>query len=138
MTLHIGLDTFQPVKVEEIDEHPMHSEVGQPVIGDSARSTTQTLRRWPRRRGWHHGRTYAGVGGHRRAGDWILTMWKPALETHSGLRRAHGPLHPPGYRFRAVGAMITNFHLPRSTLLMLVSAFAGKDLIDHAYQGCHR
>ena len=119
VTLHVGAGTFQPMRVDNIHEHHMHSEwlnVGAALV-EQVRAT--------RARG---GRVIA-----------VGTTVVRALE--SAMR--DGELQPfagetqififPGYRIRSVDAMVTNFHLPESTLLMLVSAFAGKDRIMAAY-----
>ena len=119
VTLHVGAGTFQPMRVEDIREHRMHSEwlnVGAELV--------QQVRR-TRERG---GRVIA-----------VGTTVVRALE--SAMR--DGELQPfagetrififPGYRIRSVDAMVTNFHLPESTLLMLVSAFAGRERILAAY-----
>jgi S-adenosylmethionine:tRNA ribosyltransferase-isomerase len=119
VTLHVGAGTFQPMRVDNIHEHRMHSEwlnVGAALV-EQVRAT--------RARG---GRIVA-----------VGTTVVRALE--SAMR--DGELQPfagetqififPGYRIRSVDAMVTNFHLPESTLLMLVSAFAGKDRIMAAY-----
>ncbi|KAF1725882.1 MAG: tRNA preQ1(34) S-adenosylmethionine ribosyltransferase-isomerase QueA [Pseudoxanthomonas sp.] len=119
VTLHVGAGTFQPMRVDNIHEHRMHSEwlnVGAALV-EQVRAT--------RARG---GRVIA-----------VGTTVVRALE--SAMR--DGELQPfagetqififPGYRIRSVDAMVTNFHLPESTLLMLVSAFAGKDRIMAAY-----
>lgn len=120
VTLHIGAGTFQPVRVENIEEHRMHSEyleVGKEVC-DKVEDT--------RTRG---GRVVA-----------VGTTTLRSLETAA----IPGKLQPyageteifiyPGYEFRVVDVLITNFHLPESTLLMLVCAFAGRQNIMHAYQ----
>ena len=134
VTLHIGLDTFQPVKAERVEDHPMHSEWAS-LATDVARQINDTTLRG--------GRVIAVGTTAVRTLEWAATgaqgldpydveacPWKRTAafegETNLFIR--------PGYRFRAVDAMITNFHLPRSTLLMLVSAFAGKELIDEAYR----
>lgn len=119
ITLHVGAGTFQPVRVDELDQHRMHAEwleVGEGVCDQVARA---------RARG---GRVVA-----------VGTTSVRSLETAA----ANGTLAPfagdsrlfirPGYNFRVVDAMITNFHLPESTLLMLVSAFAGHRQIMAAY-----
>lgn len=119
VTLHVGAGTFQPVRSDDIRDHEMHAEyleVDQTVC-DAIAAT--------RARG---GRVVA-----------VGTTAVRSLETAA----ASGQLRPyvgdtqlfiyPGYRFQCVDAMITNFHLPESTLLMLVSAFSGKDLILGAY-----
>ena len=119
VTLHVGAGTFQPVRVDELSEHRMHSEwlnVGAALVEQV---------REARRRG---GRVIA-----------VGTTVVRALE--SAMR--DGELEPfagetsifilPGYRIRSVDALLTNFHLPESTLLMLVSAFAGKARIFEAY-----
>lgn len=133
VTLHIGLDTFQPVKAERIEDHPMHSEWAA-LSPDVARQINETTLRG--------GRVVAVGTTAVRTLEWAATgaqgldpydveacPWKRTAafegETNLFIR--------PGYRFRAVDMLITNFHLPRSTLLMLVSAFAGKELIDWAY-----
>lgn len=133
VTLHIGLDTFQPVKAERVEDHPMHSEWAS-LSPEVARQINETTLRG--------GRVIAVGTTAVRTLEWAATgaqgldpydveacPWKRTAafegETNLFIR--------PGYRFRAVDAMITNFHLPRSTLLMLVSAFAGKELIDRAY-----
>ncbi len=133
VTLHIGLDTFQPVKVARVEDHPMHSEWAS-LSRDVARQINDTT--------LAGGRVIAVGTTAVRTLEWAATgaqgldpydveacPWKRTAafegETNLFIR--------PGYRFRAVDAMITNFHLPRSTLLMLVSAFAGKELIDRAY-----
>ncbi len=120
VTLHVGAGTFQPVKVDNILEHPMHSEsiVVNERVCEQVRAT--------RERG---GRVIA-----------VGTTSVRSLETAS----ASGELCPftgesqlfiyPGYRFHSVDAMITNFHLPESTLLMLVSAFCGREFMLEAYQ----
>ncbi|MCB0200337.1 MAG: tRNA preQ1(34) S-adenosylmethionine ribosyltransferase-isomerase QueA [Anaerolineae bacterium] len=134
VTLHIGLDTFQPVKVEEIEAHPMHSEWAS-LSSDVARQINETT--------LQGGRIVAVGTTAVRTLEWAATGAQGLdpydMDACPWKRTAafEGPTDlfiRPGYRFRAVDAMITNFHLPRSTLLMLVSAFAGKDLIDHAYQ----
>lgn len=134
VTLHIGLDTFQPVKAEQVEDHPMHSEWAA-LSAEVARLINQTTLRG--------GRIVAVGTTAVRTLEWAATAaqgldpydaaacpWQRvaafAGETNLFIR--------PGYRFRAVDMMITNFHLPRSTLLMLVSAFAGKQLIDRTYQ----
>lgn len=146
ITLHVGLDTFKPVDVEQVEDHAIHSEW--------ARLTPETARRINEAK-LAGGRLVAvgttsvrvlesaalrsaGISGsladlsHRdESGEtYDICPWRPvaAFEGRTDL------FIYPGYRFRVVDAMITNFHLPRSTLLMLVAAFAGKDRILKAYQ----
>ena len=120
VTLHVGAGTFQPMRVEEISEHVMHAESVQ--VSEQVCQQIQHTRE---------------IGGRVIA---VGTTVVRSLESAA----ADGELKPyagdtqlfitPGYRFRVVDAMITNFHLPRSTLLMLVCAFAGKDFMMQAYQ----
>ena len=121
MTLHVGLGTFRPVAVENLAEHPMHSEWCE--LPESAVRGIETTRA-------ANGRIVA-VGT-----TSLRTLESAALQGNS-LRAWQGEtrlfVRPP-YTFRVVNALVTNFHLPKSTLLMLVSAFAGVDLIRRAYQ----
>jgi S-adenosylmethionine:tRNA ribosyltransferase-isomerase len=128
VTLHIGLDTFQPVREERVEEHRMHSEycVIRPEV---AREINETKLR---------GKRVVAVGT-----TSVRVLETAALEATKGSRCSRQTVAAlegetdlfiyPGYDFRAVDALITNFHLPRSTLLMLVAAFAGKALIERAY-----
>ncbi|HSN76973.1 MAG TPA: tRNA preQ1(34) S-adenosylmethionine ribosyltransferase-isomerase QueA [Anaerolineae bacterium] len=134
VTLHIGLDTFQPVKAERVEDHPMHSEWAS-LATNVARQINETALRG--------GRVVAVGTTAVRTLEWAATGAQGLdpydVEACPWKRTAafEGPTNlfiRPGYRFRAVDALITNFHLPRSTLLMLVSAFAGKALIDEAYR----
>ena len=122
VTLHVGLDTFRPVEVEDFREHKMHSEeidLDEP---------TAELIRQTRREG---GRVIA-------VGTTAVRVLESVASFHAGQALPyHGETRlfiTPGYRFQLVDGMITNFHLPRSTLLLLVSAFASKALIERAYQ----
>ncbi len=125
VTLHVSMDTFRPVVEEDLTEHRMYSEQCE-LPASTARAINLA-------RG--SGRRVIAVG----------TTSVRVLETAGrALTRSDAPLTPflgpttlfiyPGFEFRVVDALITNFHLPRSSLLMLVAAFAGKDRIDHAYQ----
>jgi S-adenosylmethionine:tRNA ribosyltransferase-isomerase len=112
--LEIGLDTFRPVAVEDVDDHPMHAEAYR--IDPAVRARVAS----------HPGRVLA-----------VGTTTVRVLETvadraapDAGLTRLK---IQPGYAFRTVGALLTNFHLPRSTLLALVMAFAGEELVRAAY-----
>lgn len=121
ITLHIGLDTFRPVKEEDPEKHPVYYEYG--FIGKEVADDLTKARR--------EGRRIISVG----------TTAARLLE-HAA-KVSGGEPEPfegwvdifilPGYRFRLIDAMITNFHLPRSTLLMMISAFAGADIIKQAY-----
>lgn len=122
VTLHVGLDTFRPVEVEDFREHKMHSEAI-----DLDEPTAELISR-TRREG---GRVIA-------VGTTAVRVLESVASLHNGQAQPyHGSTSlyiTPGYRFRLVDAMITNFHLPRSTLLLLVSAFATKSLMEHVYQ----
>jgi S-adenosylmethionine:tRNA ribosyltransferase-isomerase len=137
VTLHIGIDTFRPVQEEEIEKHQIHREWLQ-LTAETARAVNET--RLAGGRVIAIGTTVvrvlesaAKIALGYRPGDEVppdsVCGWQTVVafsgETDLYIR--------PGHRFRAVDAMITNFHLPRSTLIMLVSAFAGKELIDRAY-----
>jgi S-adenosylmethionine:tRNA ribosyltransferase-isomerase len=137
VTLHIGLDTFRPVQVEEIEQHQIHREWAE-LSAETARAVNET-----RLAG---GRVIA-------VGTTVVRTLESAAKIALGYRPCDGVPEGavcgwqrvaaftgetdlfirPGYVFRAVDMMVTNFHLPKSTLLMLVSAFAGKALIDRAY-----
>ena len=120
MTLHVGAGTFQPVRAESLDRHVMHREQVQ-VSDEICEQIAATRAR--------RGRVVA-----------VGTTVVRSLEAAA----AGGELQPwqgdtrlfitPGYRFRVVDALLTNFHLPKSTLLMLVCAFAGYDRVMAAYQ----
>jgi len=126
VTLHVGAGTFLPVKVDDVSQHRMHAEWGE--VGATAA---------------------AEINATRRAGGRIIPVGTTALrliETAANAcaeTAAPGPLVPwtgstdifitPGYRFRATDALITNFHLPKSTLLMLVAALMGRDRISAIY-----
>jgi S-adenosylmethionine:tRNA ribosyltransferase-isomerase len=120
VTLHVGAGTFQPVKVDNVADHKMHSE-----IYDIPQSTVDAIA------------AARGRGGRVVA---IGTTSVRALESaaqHGELKAGRGETDifiTPGYRFRVVDRLLTNFHLPKSTLLMLVSAFAGYDEMFHAYR----
>jgi S-adenosylmethionine:tRNA ribosyltransferase-isomerase len=119
VTLHVGAGTFQPVRVDDIAEHRMHSE----------RYTIPQA-------------TVDAIHETRSCGGRVVAVGTTSLRALEAAAQA-GKLHAgsgetdifitPGYRFRVVDALITNFHLPKSTLLMLVSAFAGVDVIRAAY-----
>jgi S-adenosylmethionine:tRNA ribosyltransferase-isomerase len=122
VTLHVGLDTFRPVEVEDFREHKMHSEEI-----DLDQPTAELIQR-TRREG---GRVIA-------VGTTAVRVLESVASLHEGQALPyHGATRlyiTPGYRFQLVDALITNFHLPRSSLLLLVSAFASKALMERAYQ----
>lgn len=117
VTLHVGAGTFLPVKTENIEEHRMHSE-----LFEIPESTIEAIRRC------------------RESGGRVLAVGTTslrALETwaHRGERAGETDIFiRPGFQFRAVDLLLTNFHQPKSTLLMLVSALAGREFILRAYQ----
>lgn len=119
--LHVGLGTFRPVSEEKITDHIMHSEYIS-VTKESADTINEC----------------------RKNGGRIVAVGTTSCRTLESVSDEDGIVHPicaetgifiyPGYKFKATDALITNFHLPKSTLLMLVSAFAGKDFIMGAYE----
>ncbi|MEA3362023.1 MAG: tRNA preQ1(34) S-adenosylmethionine ribosyltransferase-isomerase QueA [Thermodesulfobacteriota bacterium] len=121
LTLHVGLGTFLPVRVDDIRQHQMHSELFS-IPEETAASIN--LARKEGRRVFALGTTSA------RALETAATE-DGLLQSGSGDSKI---FIYPGYQFKIVDALITNFHLPKSTLLMLVSAFAGRDFILSAYQ----
>jgi S-adenosylmethionine:tRNA ribosyltransferase-isomerase len=123
VTLHVGLDTFRPVPEDNPREHRIHREYGF-MSEDVARELSLAKK---------EGRRVICVG------TTSVRLIEAVAQTSSSasLKPFEGWVDLfilPGYRFHLVDAMITNFHLPKSTLLMLVSAFAGKELIDKVYQ----
>ena len=125
VTLHISMDTFRPVQEEDIEAHRMHSE-----LCELSAATCEAVNR-----ARAEGRRVIAVGT--TSVRVLETAGRALAHENDALRPFAGPTELfiyPGFRFRVVQAVITNFHLPRSTLLMLVSAFAGKPLIDRAYQ----
>ena len=121
VTLHVGLGTFRPVKEEEIEDHPMHAEFC--IIPEE---------------------TAAAVTQAHREGRRVIAVGTTSCRTLESFAAEDGSLQPtsgwtdifiyPGYRFKCVDALITNFHLPESTLIMLVSALAGRENILSAYR----
>jgi len=121
VTLHVGAGTFQPVRVEDLALHRMHEE--RFVLPE---------------------RTAAAIGRVRSQGGRVIAVGTTSLRTLETAATSGGLVAAssgetklfitPGYRFKVVDALITNFHLPRSTLLMLVSAFAGVRTIREAYR----
>lgn len=112
--LHVGLGTFRPVKVDNVENHKMHSEYYS-ISADSARRINET-----RRRG---GRIIA-------VGTTSVRTLESVADEDGSIKEQSGNTEIfiyPGYRFKCVDALITNFHLPESTLLMLISAFMGKE-----------
>jgi S-adenosylmethionine:tRNA ribosyltransferase-isomerase len=124
LTLHVGLGTFAPVKADNIAEHKMHSEWLE-IKREAIRKIVKA-----RQAG---GRIIAGGTTSARALETIFNQQKklPEPRAYSGWTDI---FIYPGYEFRAVDCLITNFHLPKSTLLMLVSALAGKKKINKAYK----
>lgn len=121
VTLHVGIGTFRPVSVDDVHEHRMDEERYE--ISASAAAAINATR--------DGGGRVAAVGS--TSVRTLETMMHHEGRIAAGNGRSDLFIYPP-YEFRAVDAMLTNFHLPRSTLLMMVSAFAGMDLIRHAYQ----
>ncbi|WP_284247112.1 tRNA preQ1(34) S-adenosylmethionine ribosyltransferase-isomerase QueA, partial [Methylobacterium haplocladii] len=120
VTLHVGAGTFLPVKAEDTDAHRMHAEIGV-LSGETAHALNRI-----RAEG---GRIVA-------VGTTALRLLESAADADGTIRPFAGPTEifiTPGYRFRAVDALMTNFHLPRSTLFMLVSAFSGLETMRAAY-----
>jgi S-adenosylmethionine:tRNA ribosyltransferase-isomerase len=120
VTLHVGAGTFLPVKVDDTAEHRMHAEEGS-VSQETADALNAVHQRG--------GRIVA-------VGSTSLRLVESASGEDGMIRPFHGDTAlfiTPGYRFRAVDIMMTNFHLPRSTLFMLVSAFCGLDTMQQAY-----
>ncbi|GLS80148.1 tRNA preQ1(34) S-adenosylmethionine ribosyltransferase-isomerase QueA [Paracoccus marinus] len=120
VTLHVGAGTFLPVKVDDVTTHRMHGERG--IVDATAADAINAARAEGRR---------------------VVAVGTTALRLIESAADAGGTVHPydavteifiyPGYSFRVTDALMTNFHLPRSTLLMLVSALMGKDLVDRIY-----
>lgn len=121
ITLHVGLGTFRPVKEADVLKHHMHSEFFQ-ISGAAARQVNQAKERG--------GRVIA-------VGTTSTRTLEAAADEEGRLREAGGWTDIfiyPGYRFKVIDGLITNFHLPESTLLMLVSALAGRESVLSAYQ----
>jgi S-adenosylmethionine:tRNA ribosyltransferase-isomerase len=120
VTLHVGLGTFSPVKAENILEHKMHAEYVEIDSGTSKRL----------RKAKEEGRRIIAVGT---TSARTLESWGQAGCPDKYAAWTEIFIYP-GYRFKVVDALITNFHLPKSTLLMLVSALSSKELMEQAYQ----
>ncbi len=130
LTLHVGLGTFAPVKVDNIKKHKMHAEwaeIPQQAVNNILEAKKQ-------------GRRIIGVGTtSARALEAMLSdedkvFFNEKNKIFNGCQGWVDIFIYPGYKFRVVDAMVTNFHLPKSTLLMLVSAFSSQDIIKEAYR----
>jgi S-adenosylmethionine:tRNA ribosyltransferase-isomerase len=137
-TLHIGLDTFLPVRVDQVEQHTIHSEWAT-LTAENARIINEAKLAGGRiiAVGTTSARTLetAGIlseGGEpaRAYGPAEACPWRPVI----AFERNTDLFIYPGYRWRVVEAMITNFHLPKSTLLMMMSAFAGRENMLNAYE----
>lgn len=120
VTLHVGAGTFLPVKADDTDGHRMHAEIG--ILDADTAAALNAVR--------------AAGGRIVAVGTTALRLLESAASPDGTLSAFSGPTDifiTPGYRFRAVDALVTNFHLPRSTLFMLVSAFSGLDTMRAAY-----
>ncbi len=121
ITLHVGLGTFRPVKVEDVEKHHMHSEYY--MVSEESASI---------------------INDAKKNGNKIIAVGTTSMRTLESVADKNGMLKEtrgwtdifiyPGYEFKCVDSLITNFHLPESTLLMLVSAFSSKDIIFNAYE----
>ena len=121
LTLHVGLGTFRPVSVDDLDSHEMHSE-----FYDLSEESAQTLREVR-----EAGKKIIAVGTTSiRTLETIGSKFAGDIQADSGWTNI---FISPGYKFKVVDAFITNLHLPKSTLVMLVSAFAGRDNVLNAY-----
>lgn len=121
ITLHVGPGTFLPVRTENLKNHQMHSEAY--VIPQSSAERINSARA--------EGRRIVALG------TTVTRTLEHAVDEHGLLQAGQGETDlfiTPGFRFRMVDALITNFHLPKSTLLVLVSSFAGKDFVLEAYR----
>lgn len=121
VTLHVGLGTFRPVSVEDVTKHKMHSEFYQ--MSDETASALNLAKQQNRR--------IIAVG------TTTTRVLETVMKKYHRFQACDGWTDIfiyPGYQFESIDALITNFHLPKSTLLMLVSALAGKENIMHAYQ----
>jgi len=120
VTLHVGAGTFLPVNADDTDDHRMHAEWAE-LSAETAAMLNET----------------------RASGGRIVAVGSTALRTLESAADGTGRVHPfqgdtalfitPGYRFKCVDVLLTNFHLPRSTLFMLVCAFSGTDAMKAAY-----
>jgi S-adenosylmethionine:tRNA ribosyltransferase-isomerase len=122
ITLHIGLGTFQPVRVKQLEHHKMHAERFE--ISEVASAAIHRAR--------EEGRRIIAVGT-----TTVRALEASALEHAGEVAPGRGETTLfiyPGFRFQVVEALLTNFHLPKSSLLMLVSAFAGRELVLCAYR----
>ena len=120
ITLHIGAGTFLPVKTENVEDHPMHAEWGE--ISAAAAARIETARA--------EGRRIVALG------TTALRLLETVAQADGRVREWAGETRLyclPGFRFRVIDALFTNFHLPKSTLFMLVCAFAGTDRMKNAY-----
>ncbi len=122
ITLHVGIGTFLPVRVENIPDHRMHEERFE-VDAETARALTDAKR---------EGRRVVAVGT--TVARTLESAWDDDLDGIAAGRSSTDIFIYPGYDFRVVDALLTNFHLPGSTLLMLVSAFAGREFVLDAYR----
>ena len=121
VTLHVGLGTFRPVKADDIQDHVMHSEYCQ-IPAETAAAINET----------------------KRSGGRVIAVGTTTCRTLESFSETDGTVSEragwtdifiyPGYRFKCIDALVTNFHLPESTLVMLVSALAGRENILHAYE----
>ena len=121
VTLHVGAGTFLPVKVDDTAEHLMHSEIGH-VSAETAEALNAV---------------HAAGGRVVSVGTTSLRLLESATDEDGTIKAWSGPTDifiTPGYAFRAVDVLMTNFHLPRSTLFMLVSAFSGLETMREAYR----
>jgi S-adenosylmethionine:tRNA ribosyltransferase-isomerase len=140
VTLHVGLGTFTPVKVDDITKHKMH---GEWVEADKATIARIYLAKYQNRRIITVGTTSTRsleaiaaefpISNFQFPNNFQFSMTKFTKQFNDFMENVNIFIYP-GYEFKLVEAMITNFHLPKSTLLMLVSAMAGKKNIDLAYQ----
>ncbi|WP_342976292.1 tRNA preQ1(34) S-adenosylmethionine ribosyltransferase-isomerase QueA [Streptococcus constellatus] len=122
LTLHVGLGTFRPVSVDNVDEHEMHSEFY--TLSDEAAETLRQVKA--------SGKRVIAVGTTSiRTLETIGSKFNGEIKAESGWTNI---FIKPGYDWKVVDAFSTNFHLPKSTLVMLVSAFAGRELVLSAYQ----
>ncbi|MCK9509039.1 MAG: tRNA preQ1(34) S-adenosylmethionine ribosyltransferase-isomerase QueA, partial [Pigmentiphaga sp.] len=120
VTLHVGAGTFLPVRVENLAEHVMHAELYQ--VSDE---------------------TVQAIAAAKAAGGRVIAVGTTSVRALESAAKAHFPLQPtqgdtrlfitPGFDFKVVDALVTNFHLPKSTLMMLISAFAGMEPVRRAY-----